>query len=195
METTAPRRTVPRMSAATDTTTPRAWVGCLGCYNAGRLVGKWVDGTEAGDVTPADLGLTPTIYDSHDELWVMDHEGYGRALTGECSPVEAQRRAELIAAIEEEHYPAGAVFAWAELTGADLEEWDARTRELFEDCYHGEWPSFRDYAEDFAESTGAVDEEARWPHSYIDWDRAADELEQGYWTAEADGGGVYVFHH
>jgi hypothetical protein len=31
------------------TEVPRAWVGCLACYNDGRLVGSWMDGEEAGD--------------------------------------------------------------------------------------------------------------------------------------------------
>src|SRR4051812_37984795 len=38
--------------ATTDT--PRAWVGCLGCYNNGDLNGKWADGTETD---PVEIGL------------------------------------------------------------------------------------------------------------------------------------------
>jgi antirestriction protein len=33
--------------------TPRAWVGCLACYNGGELVGAWVDGTDAEEYVPA----------------------------------------------------------------------------------------------------------------------------------------------
>jgi hypothetical protein len=28
----------------TTTETPRVWIGCLASYNAGRLIGEWVDG-------------------------------------------------------------------------------------------------------------------------------------------------------
>ena len=34
---------------------PRVWVGCLGCYNAGRLVGRWVDAEDAADLSPEDV--------------------------------------------------------------------------------------------------------------------------------------------
>ncbi len=34
------------------TLNPRVWVGCLGCYNAGVLVGAWVDAAEAEDFEP-----------------------------------------------------------------------------------------------------------------------------------------------
>ena len=37
------------MTTRTNTdTTPRAWIGCLACYNDGRLVGDWVDAVRTG---------------------------------------------------------------------------------------------------------------------------------------------------
>lgn len=41
-------------STITDCT-PRVWPACLACYNNGRLVGEWVDCTDAGNVTLAEL--------------------------------------------------------------------------------------------------------------------------------------------
>lgn len=61
---------------------PRVWIGCLACYNAGRLVGDWYDAEDAGEVIPEDLHGHPT---SHEELWVFDLEGFPRE-TGEISP-------------------------------------------------------------------------------------------------------------
>lgn len=56
----------------TTTTDPAVWIGCLACYNAGRLTGDWYQATEADEVTPARLhgGVSTT----HEELWVMDHD-------------------------------------------------------------------------------------------------------------------------
>ena len=39
----------------TTETTPtmplRVWPGCLSCYNAGQLVGAWIDAADAGELT------------------------------------------------------------------------------------------------------------------------------------------------
>ncbi|WP_397333683.1 antirestriction protein ArdA [Ornithinimicrobium sp. INDO-MA30-4] len=40
------------MTTRTNTdTTPRAWIGCLACYNNARLVGEWFDAETADEVT------------------------------------------------------------------------------------------------------------------------------------------------
>lgn len=39
----------------TTDTTPRVWIGCLACYNTGRLVGDWHDAIGAADVTTTDV--------------------------------------------------------------------------------------------------------------------------------------------
>jgi hypothetical protein len=39
---------------------------------------------------------------------------------------------------------------------------------------------FKTYAQELAEDIGAINSEARWPAYCIDWDRAADDLEQDY---------------
>lgn len=36
-------------------TTPRVWIGCLACYNEGRLVGDWHDALGADEVTSEDV--------------------------------------------------------------------------------------------------------------------------------------------
>ena len=44
------------MTTRTNTdTTPRAWIGCLACYNNARLVGEWFDAEAADEVTLADV--------------------------------------------------------------------------------------------------------------------------------------------
>lgn len=168
----------------TDTDEPRAWVGCLACYNAGRLVGAWVPGVEAGDYTPCTVP-------GHEEWWVLDHENYGGALTGECSPTEAQELAELIGTITEMGYDLEAVAAYAANEHGTITE-DIVSR--FEDAYRGEWDSLADYAQDLSESVGDPIPD-RWPFYCIDWERAAHELEMGgdVWTARTSSGTVYVF--
>jgi hypothetical protein len=46
---------------------------------------------------------------------------------------------------------------------------------------------FQEYAKDYAEEIGAVNADARWPNSCIDWEQAADELRSDYTSAEIAG--------
>lgn len=182
-------------------TSPRVWVGCLGCYNTGHLVGDWFDAESA----PEDAtiwGRHVTIYmpvshftESHEELWVFDNENFhGLLRADECSPVTAKRLAELIAAVESDDYPVEAVAAWVDYTGTELGEWDSPTREAFEDAYCGEYESEADYARELAEDLGAIPREYSWPVSYIDWESATRDLfASDYWSAPSPNGGVYVF--
>src|SRR5690606_2414363 len=84
-----------------------AWVGCLHCYNSGRLVGRWYNLTDPDDLAVIegdddDSGATSLLQSVHaphnptgqcEELWVMDHENL--PIEGECSPAELVKIAEL----------------------------------------------------------------------------------------------------
>jgi hypothetical protein len=210
--------------------TPRVWVGCLACYNAGDLIGAWVDAIDGPEYVPPEhvvrclscgiaepdpeaecparrdrepgaeygtthyVGITGPDGDPHEEQWVMDHEGFGGLLSGECSPAEAARLAEAIERMEAEGYPVEAVAAWRDNIGAeyaDLEDLDG-----FGEAYCGEWASGADYAEDLAGEIveGLEDKMSSWPWSCIDWERAWNELRMGGDNYAVDSpAGVYVF--
>ena len=46
---------------------------------------------------------------------------------------------------------------------------------------------FEEHAEQMAEDIGAIDPNAEWPLSYIDWEAAANALKSDYTTVEFDG--------
>lgn len=46
---------------------------------------------------------------------------------------------------------------------------------------------FEDYAREFAEDIGAINKDASWPNTHIDWDAAANALQQDYTSVEFDG--------
>lgn len=46
---------------------------------------------------------------------------------------------------------------------------------------------FKTYAEELAEDIGAINADASWPNSCIDWDQAASELQMDYTSTEFDG--------
>lgn len=61
--------------------------------------------------------------------------------------------------------------------------------------WRGEWypitlvrdSYFKDYAQELADDIGAINSEATWPNNCIDWEQAAEELQQDYSTVEFDG--------
>jgi antirestriction protein len=180
-----------------EKTQARAWVGCLGCYNSGRLEGKWIDALEAADVTGQGLATLETVGDYTaprcvicfgDEFWVMDHEGLEGFVTGECSPREAKEAAEKLQELEAEGLDIGAVKAYLENHHETWQEFDT---DQFKESYAGEWSTFEEYAENLAEECGLV-RDAAWPHNCIDWERASRELSWDYWQADSPQG-VYVF--
>lgn len=46
---------------------------------------------------------------------------------------------------------------------------------------------FQEYAEQLADDMGVIDRNATWPCNCINWERAADELQQDYTSVEYDG--------
>lgn len=54
-----------------------------------------------------------------------------------------------------------------------------------EEAYSGEFDSDEAFAEDLAEQVGAIDKNASWPQTCIDWEQAAKELMYDY--SEANG--------
>jgi antirestriction protein len=168
---------------------PQVWIGCLACYNAGRLVGDWYSADTADLVTPADLHKRET---SHEELWVMDHEGFCGTLDGECSPSEAAEIAEALSDLTEDEVAPFA--AWVKVFGEQSDR--AHWVEKFRDDYRGFHDSEADFAREWFEETSDPEEVARltaWPFCDIDWERASHELFTGGFLAEDAPGGIWVF--
>jgi hypothetical protein len=168
----------------------RAWVGCLACYNGGRLVGRWVPGTEAGEITPDDLHDGPT---DHEELWCFDLDAYPSGAE-EMSPADAQAMAERHEELREEMGDdLDAFAAYLDNEHKTLTEADDDDLDEFRDAFRGEWDSLAAYAEWTAAECDEIP--SRWPFYCIDWERAGEEMRRGgdVWTANAGGGCVWVF--
>lgn len=167
------------MNTVIEETAPRAWVGCLGCYNSGRLNGKWLDGSVAADMVAAGLAQEITVGEytaarcltcGGDEFWVMDHENYYGLIDGECSPVTAQEHAATIEEMQRQGIDLDAAAAFIE----DRGEWDL---DAFQDAYVGQFASMEEYAQELAEELyGDKIRDAHWPFTCIDWEHAAREL-------------------
>lgn len=178
----------------------RVWIGCLACYNGGRLVGEWFDASDAGDVIPemihpgtfttGRVGLNPA---THEELRVFDVDGAPSAsLHREMSPSEAQQIADVIATVEDRGHSVQAFAAYCANMGSEFNE-DAI--DGFEEAYQGTYASREDFAQELADDLGLVPDEQPWPLSYIDWERAARDLFMDYFDEPAEGGEIYVFRN
>lgn len=51
---------------------------------------------------------------------------------------------------------------------------------------------FQEYAQQMAEDIGAIDRDATWPLSHIDWEAAADVLKQDYTMVSIDGHDYWI---
>lgn len=160
----------------TSTETPRVWIGSLAAYNAGDLVGEWVDADdlEAMEAVAAKL--------PGEEIALMDREGFGE-LIGEYTQLETV--AELGAALVE-HGEALRFY----LENAGYSDGDDVPVGEFEDAYCGHYDGEgREYAEELAAEVGTAELD-RWPTTCIDWDRAWRELTfDGYWER---GGHIFL---
>jgi len=50
---------------------------------------------------------------------------------------------------------------------------------------------FTQHAQELADDIGAVDRDAKWPNTHIDWEAAAEDLKQDYSTVEFEGNTYY----
>lgn len=74
---------------AEKTDTPRVWIACLASYNAGRLVGEWVDATDPDTMRDAteriaaaavkaakEAGEWPDYFGEPEEFAIHDYDGF-----------------------------------------------------------------------------------------------------------------------
>lgn len=163
-------------AVAAEDYTFRVWVGCLACYNEGRLLGDWF----AAESCPEEVEefnkevKVPAVHvaEGHEELWVFDHEN--SPVAGEYSPMAAAEYARWVELLEPSDMEAFRAYL---SNGYDFDE-DAV--ENFQDAYQGEYGSNIEFAQELADQIDAIPEDLPWPISCIDWDHAARELMYDY---------------
>ena len=189
------------MAQTATTATRRAiWIGSLADYNAGNLLGEWVDvdGKDADDLqAEADRILETSREPYAEEFAIFDNEGFG-GWVEEYTPLAdvAEFSAQIDAAVETvcEH----AFIAWIRYHGKDdLPEEISDYAQRFYDQYAGHYSSAADFAQEFAEMTGSLESVPEDIAFYIDWERYADHVlrDNGYHFEEAGSPeyGFYVF--
>ena len=180
-------------TAHTADTTPRVWIGCLACYNAGSLVGDWFDAATADEVTLADVHEGSGLDCAEcEELWVFDHENI--PVRGEFGVLEATEWGGVYEEAGGEQWPA--VYAWVE-SGSYVAEGtgDLPSISDFEESYCGAWESFEDYAREVADLIGLLTDVPEEIANYFDWDSWTRDLGFDYRVHDNPEGGVFVFRN
>ncbi|MCT2149574.1 antirestriction protein ArdA [Dermabacter vaginalis] len=167
---------------------PRAWVGCLHCYNNGDLVGEWFDATEAADVTLTVLHLEHPQQEGCEELWVFDVDGI--PVSEEMSPLEAANWGNLLNSVDELLQPA--FYAWIGAGAASYDEGGLPDPKAFEEAFVGTFSGFREYSDHLADETLLYDsnDDVR---RYFDYEAFARDLKMDYTVEELPDGDVALF--
>ena len=168
---------------------PKAWVGCLQCYNSGDLVGEWFDAAEAADVTLDVLHLEHPLAEGCEEMWVFDVDGL--PVNEEMDPLTAARWGNLLNFIDERLQPA--FYAWIEAGAASLDEDGLPDPKAFEEAFVNVFTDFREYSDRLADETLLIDssDEVR---RYFDYEQFARDLKMDYVVEPRPDGDVAVFH-
>ena len=177
--------------APADSLTPRVWAGCLHCYNSGRLVGEWFDCTEAAEVDlDAVHAGTCGPWPGCEELWCFDADNV--PVTTEMGLADAAAWGEVFEEVGQTLWPA--LCAWV-ASGSYMAQGDTDLPcvEDFTERYCGTWPSFEDYARDYAESTGLMQSWSQEAVRYFHWQAWTRDLAQDYTVERAGLGEVHIF--
>ncbi|MGO3833095.1 MAG: antirestriction protein ArdA [Microbacteriaceae bacterium] len=170
--------------------TPRAWVGCLACYNAGELVGQWCEARNAHDITLEKVHSSAAgILSSCEELWCFDTENI--PVAREMSPHEAAQWGEVFDEVDEHLWPA--FHAWIQSGDYSTQHGsDLPAVNTFIDNYLGDYESFASYLRQHADDMGLLADAPEVLCRYFDWGSFARDEEHNYTVCETPGS-VFVF--
>jgi len=174
-------------SSTTSPATPRIYVACLAAYNAGHLHGEWIDCDQDADAIHEEIQdmLKASPMPDAEEWAIHDYEGFSGYSVSESEDIETVAT---LGQLIEEHGPAIALYLSHGCCDVDSLE------EHFQDAYSGEWDSESDFAYDWHEQCGHINDD----HPlmmYIDWDSVArDMFIDGFYSDTDENGVLHVFH-
>ncbi|WP_231447124.1 antirestriction protein ArdA [Brevibacterium zhoupengii] len=171
----------------------KVWIGCLYCYNSGRLVGEWFDAIVADEVTLTDVHRSASgSRDGCEELWCLDVDDM--PVHREMSPSEAAEWGRVVEDVDE--HLRQALLAWvrsgnyvAEGTG------DLPSVSDFVERYAGRWDGFAEYAHQLAEDIGLLADVPEEVARYFNWRSWTRDLAFDFTVEDAPGSSVFVFRN
>lgn len=173
----------------------RMYAVCLASYNAGILHGVWVDldGKTADDIqAEIDAMLAASPIPGADEWAVHDWDGPSLDRFGEYPNLaEVADYVETMESLDD--HEQAAFLAFTDNMGAH----DDTALKSFREAYIGEYNSVEDYAQQYIDDVGLLSDVPDLIARYFNLAAFARDLVLGgdIWTADAPGGGVFVFHN
>lgn len=164
--------------------TRRMFVRPLASYVAGDLFGEWIgcdcDAETMRDAIEAVLAQRPGA----EEWAVHDWEGFGEIKLGEHPDLDTV--AEVAEALDEHGEAYEKWYANESRSGAEVDN--------FQEQYRGTFRTLGDWAEDWMDQTGGLDDMPKHLRHYFDFDAFGRDAEMGgdIWTAEG-GDGIFVY--
>jgi hypothetical protein len=177
----------------------RIWVGCLHCYNDGRLTGEWfdVDTTDESDINLETVHAHGKLTPHCEELWVMDHEGFAGIIDGEGDVSEFYEAALVIADILGRLYgdvdPDDLAAVLEHLRDGQGTDWSTWTIDDDHTSY-STYDDWADYAEQTCEEVYELDKLPGVLRYSIDWDHVGNEFRMDSWAYVERNGKLYIFN-
>ena len=168
---------------STDTN-PRIYVACLASYNAGKLHGAWIDldGKDLADVREEIADMLRESPEPLAEEWAIhDTDNFHGIDVGEYPDLDSVIEH---AAMLAEHGEAWA--AYVRMVGEHY-----ATPEGFQDAYAGTYDSERDYAQEYVDSCGLLQDAPDIVAQYFDYDAFARDLFMSDMYRDAESGAVF----
>jgi antirestriction protein len=169
---------------------PAIWLGCLSCYNNGRLNGKWISAEMATEPEAAETlnGLAEQVQVNDytasrcrkcfgDEFDVMDYQLIPKSC---ANTKEFYENAEQLNELHNTDQLALIVMLAENIDTGGHMDLDELIR-YHETNYAGEFDSAKEFGEDYAEQVGDLDAVPEHMRNYIDWEHYATELLYDYW--------------
>lgn len=159
---------------------PAIYVACLASYNAGHLYGHWLDLSDGPDVEDIREAIDAVIKESPawdtEEYAIHDSQGLPSPLRGEHPDIESL---------------ADYCQNWSELPADDAEAYRLHcgningiaTLSEFRDCFRGVYSSPEDFAYDYYDEQGLIQQLPEPLRYYIDWQKVWAEMDTDGWAA------------
>lgn len=167
----------------------RIYVADLAAYNAGVLHGEWIslNGKDADDVYAEISAMLAKSPGSLDREWAIhDHEGFAPYEVSEYADI-----ADLCDLVDAVEVHGTALLALVDHLRLDT----AAAVSYHEDNFNGEWNSLSEWAEDWLDGVGSLNDLPDNLKHYFDYESFANDCEMGgdIFTLDADGGRIWVY--
>jgi antirestriction protein len=148
----------------------RIYIACLASYNAGSLVGAWIDMAEVLDTSDLKKRIQAAI--KGEEWAIHDHEGWYGLLKGEWPDLEKLYETH----VELQQHEDSCVDSNAIVAAVALSD-DYTDITTIMNEYRGCYDKPGDYAYEFAEECGDLRNVPDFYKNHIDWESVEDELQ------------------